>query len=592
MSDGFDVLEPLPLYRDVYRDAFAANAEKFFDDLTAKAGVDAAANAETVAELRKTESALAHEESARAGWGWGIALSAIAAIGSALGSANYFTIGGEDAVTWGAGLAAIAVLAAALLFGVCVPRRREHAKAAAEHKAKAEEQKAVAWSQMAPLNALFDWDIPARIIEKTVPLIRFDPFFTQGRLGELHKSFGWDDAFNNNKSVLGAHSGEINGNPFVFARLLQMEWGEKTYSGSRTVSWTETERGPDGKLRRVTRYQTLTATVTKPIPEYSQDVLLIYGNDAAPNLCFSREPTGLSSSGDGFFSKMRLKREIRSLEKFSRNLDDDNGYTIMGNREFEALFQTKDRSDEVEYRLLFTPLAQKQMLELIKDKKVGYGDDFSFLKYCKINVIRASHLAQSDLNADPAKFADYDFEATRRKFLDFCGQFFKSTWFAMAPLLSIPLYSQMRTHENIYKDVLDHRSCFWEHEALANYMGEERFRNPESVTRNILKTYVSGRNGDVASINVTASGFRIEHRVDTVIVVARNGVPYRVDVPWDEYIAVSKTTPIRATEREGLTLPEFRGAVQTNQEWQDFFRNIGSDPAGAIYRRAIISIQP
>ena len=587
MIDGNGVLEPLPLYRDVYRDAFATNAEKFFDDLVVKSGVDAEANGKTVADIRKTEAALASEEAARNGWGWGIGLSAIAALAGVLGSADAFTTGGESAVI--AALAALAAIASALLFGVCIPRRRAHAKAADELRARVEGQKAEAWSQMAPLNTLFDWDAPARIIERTVPLIRFDPFFTQGRLGELHDAFGWSDAFNENKSVLGAHSGEINGNPFVFARLLQMEWGSKTYSGSRTVSWTETERDSEGKPRVVRRYQTLTATVTKPIPEYSQDILLIYGNDAAPNLRFTREPTGLSSAPDGFFTRMRMRHDIRALEKFSRNLDDEHGYTIMGNREFEALFQTKDRTDEVEYRMLFTPLAQKQMLALLKDREIGYGDDFSFVKAHRINVIRASHLAQSDLDANPAKFTDYDFQAVRGKFLDFCGRFFKSTWFALAPLLSIPLYSQTRTHENIYRDVLDHRSCFWEHEALANFMGEDRFRNPQSVTRNILKTRVVGRDGEVASIDVTASGFRVEHRVDTVVVVARNGVPYKVDVPWDDYIAVSRTTSISAKEREGLTLPEFRDAVQTNREWQDFFRNLGTDAAGAVYRRSIVA---
>lgn len=584
-----DVYEPLPLYRDVFRDKFRENAEAFFGELVAKSGVDVPANAATVREVRAIAAELEKAEAARAGWGWAIGLSIAALVALAVA---FFAIASEDGTDAAGTLAALgggAVALLPLLFGVFVPKYRHYKEVAQAVKARLDEKKAVAWGQMAPLNALFDWDAAAKIIEKTVPRLSFDPFFTQGRLTELHDLFGWSDAFNEGKSVLGAQSGEINGNPFVFGRLLQMDWGVKTYSGSREVSWTETERDAEGKLRTVRRYQTLTAYVDKPIPEYSQDVLLIYGNDAAPKLTFTRSPSGLSDAGDGFFGRMRMKSQVKSLERFSRNLDDQYGYTIMGNREFEALFETRDRSDEVEYRLLFTPLAQKQMLELIKDRTVGYGDDFSFVKANKINVIRAAHLSNSDLDTNPAKFADFDFEAIRSKFLSFCENYFKSTYFALAPLLSIPLYQQTRTHADIYRDVYSRRSSFWEHESLANYLGEHRFRHPASVTRNILKTQVARRDGDVATVAVTAYGYRTEPRVDVVSVRANNGRYYDVDVPWDEYLPVSQTTNIRATEREGLSKPDFDLALQTSEDWQNFFRSWNADGAQAAFRRSIIS---
>lgn len=587
MTAPQDVYEPLPLYRDVFRESFRNNAEEFFGALKDRSGIDTDANAKTAAETREAEARLAGEESARAAWGWGIGFSVAALAAAVLGAGSVISDDGDPGVL--AAIAVGAILVLWFMIGLCIPRRRAHADAANAERARVEELKALAWSQMAPLNALFDWDAPARIIGKTVPALKFDPFFTEGRLAELHDSFGWDDSFNDGKSVLGAHSGEINGNPFVFARLLQMGWGLKIYSGSRTVSWTELERGADGKMRMVHRSQTLTATVSKPIPEYSEDVILIYGNDAAPNLCFTREPSSLSSAGDGFFGRLRKNGAIKSLERFSRNLDDEYGYTIMGNREFEALFETKDRSDEVEYRLLFTPLAQKQMLELIKDREIGFGDDFSFEKRRKINIIRADHLRQADLDTDPAKFADFDFQAAHGKFVGFCEQFFKSTWFALAPLLSIPLYSQTRTHENIYKGIIDRRSCFWEHESLANYLGEKRFRHPDSVTRNILKTRIANRDGDVATLEVTASGFRTVRRVDAVSVTANNGRSYLVEVPWDEYLPVSRTSPVHATEREGLSLTEFRTALQTSEDWQAFFRNWNADSARAAFRRSIVS---
>lgn len=584
-----DIYDPLPLYRDSLRALFRENAEAFFAELAARSGVDEQANATAVAEINALESDLARARSAKAFWGWAVGILIAALAVSAITLVGRIGEGALEIPVSLGSLAAVAAVSASALFGLALPKRRKCSAIVKEKEETLEGKKAEAWEQMAPLNALFDWGDAARIIEKTVPRIAFDPFFTQGRLDELRSLFNWDDAFNENKSVLGAQSGEINGNPFVFGRLLQMNWGEKTYSGSRTVSWTALEHGSDGKLRTVRRYQTLTASVTKPCPEYSQDVLLIYGNDAAPNLSFSREPSELSSAGDGFFARRKLNREIKSLEKFSRNLDDDYGYMIMGNREFEARFQTRDRSDEVEYRLLFTPLAQKQMLELIKDDFVGYGDDFSFLKRRKINVVRADHLSATDLDSDPAKFAGYDFKSVKAGFLGFCETFFKSTYFALAPILSIPLYQQTRTHADIYKGVAGRAASFWEHESLANFLGEERFRHPDSETRNILKTSVANRDGNVATVAVTAHGFRIERRTDIVRVCAGNGRLYDVPVDWDEYLPVSRTSEIRAAEKDGMTKPEFDRAVTGDESLRRFFCDWGADAAAAKFRRSIMS---
>jgi len=585
----FDAIEPLPLYRDSLRDSFRENAANFFNRLVEKSGIDADANAATVTELRKAEELAANDERAASLWGWAAGLAITAIVCAIIGAAYLMDCGGPADAIHAAECAAAAIAAAALLFGLFLPRRRARKDSALAHRGEAERLRAIASSQMAPLNALFDWDAPARIIEETLPGLAFDPYFTEGRLAELHDTFGFDLAFTAGKSVLGAHSGEINGNPFVFARLLQMDWGSKTYSGSRTVSWVEPERGPDGKIRIATRTQTLTASVTKPCPQYSRDTVLLYGNDAAPDLSFSREATSLSKADDGFISRLRMKNRIRSLERFSRNLDDEHGYTIMGNREFEALFMTKDRSDEVQYRLLFTPLAQKQMLELLKDREVGYGDDFSFLKARKINVIRASHLETADLDANPAKFASIDLAESRRRFQGFCEEFFKATFFSLAPLLAIPLYSQTRTHENIYRDVLSRTACYWEYESLANYLGENRFRHPLSVTRNILQTRVVARSGDVAKVEVSASGFRTVERIDQVPVTALNGRTYMVAVPWNEYIPVTRTSEFHAAEHCGMSLSEYRDAASTSAEWQDFFRNWGTDASRTAFRRGIVS---
>ncbi len=109
------------------------------------------------------------------------------------------------------------------------------------------------------------------------------------------------------------------------------------------------------------------------------------------------------------------------------------------------------------------------------------------------------------------------------------------------------------------------------------------------MTRNILKTQVTRRENEVATVAVTAYGYRTEKRVDVVSVRANNGRYYDVDVEWDEYLPVSQTTDIRATEREGLSKPDFDVALQTSEDWQNFFRSWGADAARAAFRRSIVS---
>ena len=116
--------------------------------------------------------------------------------------------------------------------------------------------------------------------------------------------------------------------------------------------------------------------VCKPIPVYSEERFLLYGNDAVPGLTFSRSPSSLSG-GDGILHSLHKKIVIGGLKDFSRNLEDESQFTLMANHDFEAFFHATDRNNEIDFRLLFTPLAQQQMLKLLKDKKIGFGDDFA-----------------------------------------------------------------------------------------------------------------------------------------------------------------------------------------------------------------------
>ena len=225
-----DIYEPLERYQHEFREKFAQNVSEEFERLVRASGIDAEANAETNRKLKEARSDLDDTRSRRSRWrflgglAWVVIIAAVISVilpllpsdflGGVAGTAKeiwYLFIGG------GAAFGTMAFL----FFQRVILQNLRHFQDKITHL---EEEIATlqkeAWDQMAPLNALYDWDIAPKLIQRTVPRLEFDPFFTQGRLAELHESFGWDDSFNEDKSVLGTQSGVINGNPFVFGRFL------------------------------------------------------------------------------------------------------------------------------------------------------------------------------------------------------------------------------------------------------------------------------------------------------------------------------------------------------------------------------------
>ena len=540
-----DVYEPLARYRDEFRKQFATLAREKFKELTDRSGVDVKANRALVSEIKKLQREADSASTKKSCYGWLMAVGFVRAVAALIGAV---ATDGTDSETHG--LCILGIVAGLALGIAMIPLFNAVAKLFSSLESKIATHKGLAWNQMEPLNRLYTWDIPVKLIEATVPRLAFDPYFTAERLASLHGQFGWDDSFNDGKSIIFAQSGVINGNPFVFGHYLDMEWGEETYEGTKEISWTEWEEDENGRSRPVRRYETLHAHVTKPKPVYSEQKVLIYGNDAAPALSFTREPSGLTGNEGGLWSSIRKKWRLSRLKAHSRNLDDDSNFTLMSNHEFETWFHAKDRDNEVEFRLLFTPVAQTQMLNLMKDTKVGYGDDFTFVKRRKVNLLFSQHLTEATIDTDPSRFHSWDYDAAFAFFVQFNERYFKDAYFALAPLLAIPLYQQTRTHEEIWKGIADGRaSAFWEHESVANYHGEDKFAHPSCITRSILKTQVIEREDGESTIAVTAHGYRGEERVEYKEVYGGDGKWHEVPVIWKEYLPVQRTSSMGISER-------------------------------------------
>ena len=565
-----DIYEPLARYRDEFRQKFATLTREKFKELTERSGVDVKANRALVAEVKKLQREAGSASTKKSCYGCLMAVGFAGAVAALVGAVS---TSGTDSETQG--LCVLGIVAGLVLGIAMIPLFTAAAKLFANLESKIATKKELAWNQMEPLNRLYTWDMTVKLIEATVPRLEFDPYFTVDRLASLHGQFGWDDSFNDGKSIIFAQSGVINGNPFVFGHYLYMEWGEKTYEGTKEISWTEWERDSNGRSRLVRRHETLHAHVTKPMPVYNEQKVLVYGNDAAPALSFSREPSGLAGKDGGFWNAVRKKWRLSRLKAYSRNLDDDSNFTLMSNHEFETWFHAKDRDNEVEFRLLFTPVAQTQMLNLMKDTNVGYGDDFTFVKQRKVNMLFSRHLNEAAIDTDPARFRNWNYDAAFEFFVQFNERYFKDAYFAMAPLLAIPLYQQMRTHEEIWKGVIDGRApAFWEHEAVANYHGEVKFAHPSCATRSILKTQLVQRDGGESTIAVTAHGYRGEKRVDYKEVHGGDGKWHDVPVPWTEYLPVQRTSNMYLSERGKPS---------------DLFKQRAAASRESVFRRSILS---
>jgi hypothetical protein len=572
-----DIHEPLESYNAFLKDAHARNTAAFFEDLLKTSGIDEAANIQCVKALRKLEKKVANASSSSNNWQtlrWvTLALLVIAVL----------YVWSEYSSWWLIGLAVIFGPAILKLNQIIAEVNSRLAEAERERDAKLNE----AWLQMEPLNQLYDWDISAKLIEQTVPRIKLDPYFSNGRLAELRDSFGLNNQFNHqDQSILFSHSGVLNGNPFVLANVQKHWMGQKTYHGSLNISWTEWVTDSRGNRTLVTRHQTLHASVSKPFPEYGKRTFIIYGNEAAPDLSFSRSPSELSKLEDGMINNWKKRRAEKALEKKSRDLE--NNFTVMSNREFDTLFAAIDRDHEVQFRLLFTPLAQQEMVKLLKDKEIGYGDNFNFLKRNMLNMVEPDHMMSIDISGDPKMFHAYELTQARKFFNDYHNNLFKSLFFGIAPILTIPLYQQHRSHADIYKDVYTKKSCFWEHEAIANYFGEHHFQHPHCITQSILKTESKVESDGSQTVCVRALGYKGEGRRDYVSVYGGDGHMHKVPVDWVEYLDVARESNMVVKENIAEDHQDTEKS-KGNEDWHSLFQHKGIHPANVLLRRSILS---
>ena len=583
-----EILEPLKAYNDIYKDQFNENAKTYFEDLVEKSKIDVEENRATIKKLKEKQAQLEKKKKKKY---WINFAKVVLIIASVVFLFVAYLIQkdpdkgtGLKVTMWV--LAGLFTLGAILMIFLWLTKLTLKLKAEIDQlKKEIEELIELSWRQMAPLNALYDWGIPAAIIEKTIPLFQMDKHFDSKKYYYLNKKYGLNASADNNVSTYYVQSGSILGNPFLLCKDFRMDMGPKTYTGQITIHWTTRVHTKNG-TQTIHHTQTLRASVTRQAPFYSYVTYLIYGNDAAPHLKFTRMPSH-GSDLEGKQLKKFVKKGAAKLDDKQRRAVMDNdpntNYTRLANDEFEVLFGGTDRNNEMEYRLLFTPLAQRNILKLLKESP--YGDDFSFDKELALNYIQSMHSQKFNYEANPTMFISNDHDAAKAFFIDYMNSYFKNFFFEMAPLMSIPLYQQHKSVEFIYNEEFDANLSTYEHEAMANKFNPADLKHPDASTPNIYKTSLVGRNNKTDKVVVTANAFRGERRVTYVTKLGGDGRLHTIPVYWIEYIPVSKNTEMCVEESE-VTRPQFNAGYADRV--RGFFESL-KNPGDYRFERGLLA---
>ena len=583
-----EILEPLESYNKLYKNKFNDVTVNYFDELVKTSQINVEENRKTVKEIKEKQALLEKKKKKRFWINFAkavlIIISAILLIvaGIITGASSNNTL---KVVMWV--IAGIVTFVSLLMIFLWLARLTlKLASEIDQLKKEIEELIALAWRQMAPLNALYDWNIPALLIEKTIPLFQMDKHFDSKKYYYMNKKYGLDANDDMNVSTYYVQSGSVLGNPFLLCKDFRMDMGFKVYTGQITIHWTTTVHTKDG-TRTVHHSQVLRASIKKEAPFYSYVTYLIYGNDAAPKLTFSRMPSNGSNLNDKQLKKF-IKKGAKDLDARQKHdlMDNDpkTNFTRLGNDEFEVLFGGTDRNNELEYRLLFTPLAQKNMLKLIKEGP--FKDDFSFVKEKELNYIQSMHSQSFDYQANPMMFVSYDHDAARKFFIDYNNNYFKNFFFEIAPLMSIPLYQQHKSIEYIYGEDYDANLSTYEHEAMANRFNPNDLKHKRAATPNIYKTRLVSKNNKTDRVVVIANSFAAERRVTYVTKLGGDGHLHTIPVRWIEYIPVFKETEMSVEESE-ITRNQFN--VNYAEKVRNLFTNISNAKGDFRFERGLLA---
>lgn len=511
------IYKPLEEFNGKYRSRHEELTQQFFDKLVSESGVNIEENRATVLQYNTYKDNLVK-------------------LKRKLNWMRFFRV-----------LMIIVIVLIPLVILKMTPKIRALREEIKEAGQKIEELLALAYQQMLPLSSLFTDRDALNLISETVPMLSFDPCFTIRKESDMRTNYDFEGLEDAEQSTVATLSGAYNENPFLFENKIVHTMGTETYYGTKTITWTETYRDSDGHLRSRTRTETLRAQLVKPKPYYNTQVVLNYGSQGAPDLCFSRDATHLEQKSKKAINRMVKSGEKKLKKRTDKAIKENKDFVSMANTDFEVLFDALNRNDEVQFRALFTPLAQTNMVDLILSKD-GYGDDFNFFKVKRMNKILSNHSQGRPINLTADMYTSYSFDIIKENFIGKNTEFFKAVYFDFAPLFAIPAYQERPVHS--LKPIPDMTQLYSmkESEVLANSVDREYLVHPQTKTQAILKTQYLRSSDKTDETKVTAYSYDIEKRLEYVSVRGGDGHLHNVPVEWDEYLPLQAENNFCITE--------------------------------------------
>lgn len=541
--------DPVDYYSKFLKDRVRKLSSDFIDDLAKKGKVDFAANKVSYRKLQLARAQDEVEDQKRNTFKRWRALVVVLDVISAI----VFVIG-IIATAYAGSPGGIAALVIGLVLGIgflillMAYFRPKLARLEAEDRARQKVIDALdleCFNQLVGMFRLLRWDDFNNIVKKATDMFTIDPSLLEEKFQLLHQKFGFEDIVGPSDSVLGVMSGSIDTNPYIRVKVLNESMVPHTYTGTLVITWTTYSTDSDGHVHSEFHTQTLVAEAVHPAPLYSRSVYTIYGNNAAPDLKFSRTRSAAPYSDQKALDKYVKKRE-KEMDKRSRKAVASGGsYIPMNNTEFEACWGADVRNNEQQFRLLFTPLAQQNIMELLSNKnRDGYGDDFSFVKRGKVNVVCSDH-SQGWSGYNPSSVFGYrSFEEAKKYFVNYISDMFKSLFFDLAPFLCIPLYQTTEAGPFKYEGRPIGAMSDYEAMSVVNGMDYRMFMPKESATEQILHVTYKGHVGKADSFTVKSDAFKAIPRVDYIPTMGGDGNIHDVPVPWKEYIPVSSQNEV------------------------------------------------
>ncbi|MBZ4212777.1 DUF677 domain-containing protein [Mycoplasma sp. U97] len=560
--------EPLLEFSE-YKEKHNSNSERYFDKLVKKSKIDVEVNREQTKKIDNLEEKCNNfSKSFKKLKTWKIiniifiVLFALVAVGSIL-LITLMNMHDIIVISIAAVSPVFFILTMLLQFLVIDKKLKNMDDLLKETTKKYNDELAIGLKQVAPLLYLFRPGMKIHLFNQTMPQAMMDDYFNNQRLGSLVNQYGLNSITDKNKMVISSQSGSINGNPYVFLRTLDHEMGMKKYTGSLVIFWTE-RSFVNGRLVTQRKSQTLVATISKPCPYYNYNTFMIFGSNAAPDISFSREPQSIHE-----MSEEKRRKFVKKYEKVIDKRKKENvNFTALANLKFEAYWNSLDRDDEHQYRLLFSPLAQQNICKILEDSQIGFGDNFSYFKRKKINYLSHSHLSSlifEDMLWSYNRIYSYD--TIKKMFMDEQNDYFKKVYFALAPYFAIPIFQQVKAKEYEYYDYDEANLNEFEYERRIASLDENLFKHPLVKTRHISKTKYIGQNNGSDRVLVSDFGYDIVDRIEYVGVYGRDGKMHNVPVPWQEYIRYDRSSEIDIPEQKfNIVLGDDENLEEKNNE--------------------------